>query len=186
MGVPAKKIRKIAAYHEAGHAVVALAMCVTVRCASIRPDQKRYGRVVTHGPPEPADAMLFIALAGPFAHRRFAPGSNWLTGDLNVVCNKIFGRGNRADVKKQKYLAHVVDDAEQIVDYFWADIVVAAKALRKHETLTGNEISAVIRAARRKSGRRCRIGDPPAFALAARLPTPKHPSRRRAELRVAA
>ena len=169
MGVPTKKTLKIAAYHECGHAVVALAMGVTVRRASIRPGRTSNGRVVVHGPHEPDDAICFIALAGPFAHRRFAPRSNWLTSDFNVVCNKIFGRG--ADVKKQKYLAHVVDHAEQIVDYFWADIRIAAKALFEHETLTGDENSAVIRAARRKSGRRCRTGDPPAFALT-RAPRP--------------
>jgi hypothetical protein len=43
-------------------------------------------------------------------------------------------------VNKQKYLAHTVDLAERIVDYFWADVKVAAKALHKHETLTGDEI----------------------------------------------
>jgi len=59
----------------------------------------------------------------------------------------------------------MVDHAEQIVDYFWIDIKVAAKALLKHETLSGDELAAVIRAARRKSRRRRRIGDPPAFAL---------------------
>jgi len=62
----------------------------------------------------------------------------------------------------------MVDHAEQIVDYFWIDIKVAAKALLKHETLTGDEMSAVIRAARRKSRRRCRIGDPPFAPIARR------------------
>ena len=78
--------REIAAYHEASHAVVALGLCVTVRRASIRPGPARAsnGRVVTHGPPEPADVLLYIALAGPFAHRRFAPRSNWLTSDFAI------------------------------------------------------------------------------------------------------
>ena len=67
---------------------------------------------------------------------------------------------------KEKYAAYIVDHAEGFVDYFWADIKVAAKALLKHETLTGDEILKAIRAARRKSRRRRRIGDPPEFALA--------------------
>jgi hypothetical protein len=80
----------------------------------------------------------------------------------------ICGKGRSTPASKEKYAAHIVDQAEQIVDYFWTDIKVAAKALLKHETLTGDEISAAIRAARRKSRRKCRIGDPPAFALSVR------------------
>jgi ATP-dependent Zn protease len=160
--------RKIAAHHEAGHAVVALAFHLTVRSVSIRPRAAIRGRVITHGlPNEPADVLLFITLAGPFAHRRFAPRSNWLTGDFATVHRMIFGKRSKITAtNKEKYLADIVDKAEQIVDYFWTDIKVAAKALFKHETLTGDEISAVIRAARRKSRRRRRIGDPPEFALA--------------------
>jgi hypothetical protein len=109
--------------------------------------------------------LLFITLAGPFAHRRFAPRSNWLTGDFVVVEKMIFGKGSKGTAAtKQKYLTYIVDHAEGIVDDFWADIRVAAKALLKHETLTGDEISAVIRAAQRKSRRRRRIGDPLGFA----------------------
>jgi hypothetical protein len=158
------RTRKIAAYHECGHAVVALALGESVRCATIRPRAGFGGKVTVDGRIGDCETALFIALAGPFAHRRFAPRSNWLTSDFNVVDKMIFGKAS-AVVNKERYLAHAVDLAEQIVDYFWADIRVAAKALHKHETLTGDEISAVIRAARRQSGRRCRIGDPPAFAL---------------------
>jgi hypothetical protein len=146
------RIREIAAHHEAGHAVIALAFCVPVRRASIRAGRASNGRVVTHGHPEPADVLLFITLAGPFAHRRFAPRSNWLTSDFAIVEKMIFGKGScGTTAAKRKHAVYAVDHAEQIVDYFWADIKVAAKALLKHETLTGDEISAAIRASRRKS-----------------------------------
>jgi len=63
----------------------------------------------------------------------------------------ILGRGSKGTAAaKEKHLAFLVDHAKQFVDYFWPDIKVAAKALLEHETLTGDEISAVIRAARRK------------------------------------
>jgi hypothetical protein len=130
------------------------------------------GQVTLDGRIDDCETALFIALAGPFAHRRFAPRSNWATGDFSVVDKMIFGKASKcAAVKKERYLAHAVDLADAIVDYLWADIKVAAKALFEHETLTGDENSAVIRAARRKSGRRCRTGDPPAFALR-RAPRP--------------
>jgi hypothetical protein len=67
----------------------------------------------------------------------------------------IFGKGSSGTAAvKEKYLTAMVASAEQIVDFFWIDIKVAAKALLKHETLTGDEISAAIRAARRKKRRR--------------------------------
>jgi hypothetical protein len=79
----------------------------------------------------------------------------------------MIGKGRSGtDRKKEKYLALMADRAEAFVEYFWPDIKVTAKALLEHETLTGDEISAMIRAARRKSRRRRRIGDPPDFALA--------------------
>jgi len=79
MGVPAKKIRKIAAYHECGHAVVALALGESVRCATIKPRAGNRGQVTVGGRIGDCETALFITLAGPFAHRRFAPRSNWLT-----------------------------------------------------------------------------------------------------------
>jgi hypothetical protein len=157
--------REIAAHHEAGHAVVALACRATGLRASIRPHRNSAGRVLHDDLPAQAHLLLYITLAGPFAHRRYAPRSNWLTSDFNVVCDMIFGKGSRDDAAKQKYLAYIVEHAEGIVDFFWADIEVAAKALLKYETVIGGEISAAIRAARRKSRRRRRVGDPPAFAL---------------------
>jgi hypothetical protein len=158
--------REIAAHHEMGHAVVALAFGATGLRASIKPRGISKGWVVHDDlPGQATDALLMITLAGPLAHRRFAPRSNWLTSDLAIVEKMISGKGRSTPASKEKYAAHMVDQAEQIIDYFWADITVAAKALLKHETLTGDEISAVVRAGRRKSRRRFRIGDPPAFAL---------------------
>ena len=85
--------REIAAHHEAGHAVTALAFRVPVRSASIRPRKATFGRVITPRlPDKDVDIEIYIALAGPFAHRRFAPGSNWLTGDF-AIAEKLFGKG---------------------------------------------------------------------------------------------
>src|SRR5258708_39222505 len=154
---------EMAGQHEAGHAVTALAFRVPVRSASIRPRKATFGRVITPRlPDKDVDIEIYIALAGPFAHRRFAPGSNWLTGDF-AIAEKLSGKGCSGTPRnKEKYAAYIVDHAEGFVDYFWADIKGAAKALLKHDTLPGDEILKAIRAARRKSRRRRRIGDPPA------------------------
>src|SRR5258705_11090518 len=115
--------RTIAAHHEAGHAVIALAFLVPVRSASIRPRRASFGRVITPELPDTAvDVQLFITLAGPFAHRRFAPRSSWLT-DVGLAANMILGEGGKGTAAaKQKHLAYMVRRAEEAVDYFWADI----------------------------------------------------------------
>jgi hypothetical protein len=61
-----------------------------------------------------------------------------------------------------------VEEHQELLPHPAQDHKVTAKALLKHEALTGDEILTLIRAARRKSRRRCRTGDPPAFALMAR------------------
>jgi hypothetical protein len=157
-----------AAYHEAGHAVLALVCQATVRRATIRPRGALRGRVIFDSHLEPkADLMMLIALAGPFAQRRFAPKSDWIAaGDFNSVLKTIYDNGKGSPEKKQRFLEYIVDHAEQAVAFFWNDIKVAAKALLKHETQTGDELAAAIRAARQKTRRRLRIGDPPTFALA--------------------
>jgi hypothetical protein len=157
-----------AAYHEAGHAVLALVCQATVRRATIRPRGALRGRVIFDSHLEPkADLMMLIALAGPFAQRRFAPKSDWIAAsDFNSVLKTIYDNGKGSPEKKQRFLEYIVDHAEQAVAFFWNDIKVAAKALLKHETQTGDELAAAIRAARQKTRRRLRIGDPPTFALA--------------------
>lgn len=111
--------------------------------------------------------MILITLAGPLAQRRFAPKSNWLAGsDFNPLLNAILGeRSNGTPKQKEKYLAYIGKRAKQGVDYFWLDIKAVAQALVKHETLTGDEMLTVIRAARQKTRRRQRMADPPTFAL---------------------
>lgn len=150
-GMPSQ--REIA-YHEAGHAVIALGFGESVRRATIKPRAGSRGQV-TLGGRQCGETALYITLAGPLAQRRFAPRSNWLTGDFAIAEKMIFGKGSSGTAAvKEKYLTAMVASAEQIVDFFWIDIKVAAKALLKHETLTGDEISAAIRAARRKKRRR--------------------------------
>src|ERR1700738_3412253 len=98
--------REFAAYHEGSHAIVALAFGGTVRSASIKPRGASRGRVIRHGTrDDAADLSLFLTLARPFAHRRFAPRSNWLTSDFAIVEKMIFGKESRGTAaNKEKYL----------------------------------------------------------------------------------
>jgi hypothetical protein len=116
-----------AAYHEAGHAVLALVCQATVRRATIRPRGALRGRVIFDSHLEPkADLMMLIALAGPFAQRRFAPKSDWIAAsDFNSVLKTIYDNGKGSPEKKQRFLEYIVDHAEQAVAFFWNDIKVA-------------------------------------------------------------
>jgi hypothetical protein len=92
-----------AAYHEAGHAVLALAWQATVRRATIKPRGALRGRVIfdSHLGPK-ADLMMLIALAGPFAQRRFAPKSDWIApSDFNSVLKTIFDKGSERSPEKK-------------------------------------------------------------------------------------
>jgi hypothetical protein len=93
-----------AAYHEAGHAVLALVCQAAVRRATIKPRGNRRGRVIFDSHLEPtADLMILIALAGPFAQRRFVPKSDWITAsDFNSVLKAIFDKGNGSAKRKRK------------------------------------------------------------------------------------
>jgi hypothetical protein len=63
--------------------------------------------------------MMLIALAGPFAQRRFAPKSDWIAAsDFNSVLKTIFDKGSKGSPeKKQKFLEYIVDHAEQAVAF---------------------------------------------------------------------
>jgi hypothetical protein len=112
--------REIAAHHEAGHAVIAMAFLVPVRSASVKPRKNSFGRVITPQLPDKhVDIEIYITLAGPFAHRRFAARSNWLTGDFAMVEKMISGSKGTA-AAKEKHLAFLVDQAEQVRRLFLA------------------------------------------------------------------
>lgn len=61
--------REIAAYHEAGHAVIARALDIEVACVAIIPFMGRIGHV-WHEKASPKTEIL-ITMAGPFAEARF-------------------------------------------------------------------------------------------------------------------
>lgn len=157
--------RYIAAHHEAGHAVVALALSVTRLHVSIEPMGNSLGRVAHHGLPPPDDnSAMLIALAGPLAQRRLAPESEWLTSDFASV-DQIIAKSGGTTAQRDQRLKSLCEQADQMINYFWDDITVTAETLLKRKTMTGDEITNAIRAARKESRRRCRAGDPPAFAL---------------------
>jgi hypothetical protein len=132
--------------------------------ATMKPRGNYFGRVhYARLSREDDDITLIITLAGLFAQKRVARPMSAIVGcagDIAFVEKKIYGRGsNIPEAERDKALAYVARRSEEAVDYCWEDIKVVAKALLEHQTMTGDEILAVIREARRKDRRRIRTGD---------------------------
>jgi hypothetical protein len=146
-----------AAYYIAGQAAVARGIGAVVYSAAINPRWMHEGEIaIGRGRCRLKEDRDLIYLAGPMAQRRFAPRSNWRTGnnDFDIVKkDRVFTDGSSFG---KRYLVFLEVAAQRLVDHFWADIEAIAKALLKHGTLTGRQILAVISEARnrRRSSRR--------------------------------
>ena len=71
-----------AAYYTAGCAVIALRLGVTVDGAAINPRWKHEAEVdLGTNWDRDTEGWHFISLAGPISQRRYAPGSDWRSGN---------------------------------------------------------------------------------------------------------
>jgi hypothetical protein len=142
-----QQLRLIAAHHEAGHAIVAHKLGVTVRSVSIDQDG---GGVTKHNRIVGNERAILISLAGPYAQRRYAPKSHWRarshTGfksgrDFDDVVDLIYamhGTGKAAEA----YHRYVEARAEQPVEQHWKQIEHLAQQLVQHGTVTGEAMKA--------------------------------------------
>jgi Peptidase M50B-like len=137
--------RAIAAYHEAGHAVVGHMLGSEVRRVSIGADSgglTRFKRPLGFG-----ERAVLTTLAGPYAQKRYAPRSHWRSRnhaghrssgrDFDYVIDLIFdlyGTGKVAD----RYSRFTEARAEALVDQHWSRIEAVAKALLEHGEITGD------------------------------------------------
>src|ERR1700722_20660743 len=87
---------KEAAYHEAGHAVLALACQAIVRRATIKPRGALRGRVIfdSHLGPK-ADLMMLIALAGP-------PRTATLRAEVRLDCRQRLQQRTKSDLRQRE------------------------------------------------------------------------------------
>ncbi|RUW01101.1 MULTISPECIES: hypothetical protein [unclassified Mesorhizobium] len=149
---------KATAYHEAGHAVVAFLQFFKIEFATIKPAGEAAGMVksMARGKVDPdiatpamrakIEALIIVTLAGDIAQRKHQAKSvrRWhASADRQQAADlalSICGSGESATA----YLAWLDIVTRNIVEGRWSVIERVAAALLERETLTGDELRAVI------------------------------------------
>jgi ATP-dependent Zn protease len=166
------------AYHEAGHAVVALRLRQPVKRVSILPDETGLGRVTFSGFQKLIEAVN-NGDDGPREERR-AQRIIMLVFAGHLATEKLCGRsmalrqaGAHGDYSKAYQLAHAFrsfetaddwttslsEETRRLLDRYWPAVKALAKALLKRNAITGREAQQICQRSmgapfRRKARRR--------------------------------
>ena len=131
-------------YHEAGHAVMALAMGRSIQKVSAVPNSLRLGVVeFKKGTAKQADdwieAEILIALAGPLAEAAFtgAFDEHGAARDLRAV--RKFAEDRVGDRQAERYERRMLAKAEYLMgdDATWNAVEAIAKELMEKGTISG-------------------------------------------------
>jgi ATP-dependent Zn protease len=149
-----ERTRELAAYHEAGHAVVAHALGVEVEGVSIMQDQGSLGHTTTPLPEnvdsshEEANAdlekHLITGVAGAASEELLTEELSELPGkDLVGVAKLLMGLED-AGAPVQADSAEALDEAKSILRDNWGSVRALAEALLEHEELDREGVLAVL------------------------------------------
>lgn len=127
--------RDAAAYHEAGHAVVAWALGCIVRLVTIDADG---GRCECEDPPEP-EGKLVLCFAGPASQRTHGPVESWHGGGDYGKAVEV-GHSGISDERVRE----LIDKTYELVVEHWGNIGRVADALIESDTLNADEIGALL------------------------------------------
>ena len=157
--------REWVAYEEASHAVVCIKLGVKIKLATIKPGRGSWGcvekrKILRKGDLEynfsaaataRAETAILVHLVGQYGPKRIAPDTyrpsqNTPDYDLvkEVVYHRMFPKLHPGDLVAFNYLNYMELRAERLVWQYWKEIEAVAMALLEHETLTGEQIIAVI------------------------------------------
>lgn len=135
---------EVTAYHEAGHAVIALALGRTIHKVSVLPNHERLGECrFGKGRAKPTDDWLeceiLIALGGPAAEARFT-GAYALAEakeDLRFVRRLALER--KTDRAAERYEQRMLGKVEYMLadEGTWKAVELIAAELMKHGTISG-------------------------------------------------
>lgn len=147
------------AYHEAGHAVIALALHRPIERVSIEPNQVRLGhctlRKGVHGPlKDSVEAEVLILLGGPGAEARHTGDYDWDAGseDMRTV-RKLLGMRPGSDRQLKRTERRLLDKAEHLLDQpgAWPAVERIAAELLRSRTVSGRGVRHIYEQAIRQS-----------------------------------
>lgn len=133
------------AYHEAGHAVVALALRCPVERVSILPNQVRLGQCKVkkgvHGPLKDAvETEILILFGGLCAEARHTGDYDWNAAghDLQTIRGLIQSRPS-GPRQIDRYERRLMDKAEHLLDQpgLWTAVERIAEELLRNTTMSG-------------------------------------------------
>ena len=142
------------AYHEAGHAVVALHLKIPIVEVTISPNmvEKRHGRLELEGggrngvkPAQELEERLVLEVSGPLAAGILAEergGFSLLNiNELNnalVICEEL--QRIQPELVAQDAMAWIMKRSKSILDQHWAEVRTIADALLKDKTLSKQRV----------------------------------------------
>jgi hypothetical protein len=133
-------VKQEAAYHEAGHAVIAGALGCKVRLVIIDPNGG--GECQCDDPPEgERERKIMLCFAGPAAQRKHEPGS-WKGWHGNDDYRKAVELVQGLGVSDERVSA-LIRETHGLVEQHWARIERFAHVLLERGTLQAGEIDAL-------------------------------------------
>ena len=138
--------REVTAYHEAGHAVAALALGRPVAWVSIRPDRKflgicAFGKAVFRPSEDWVEREAVIALAGPAAEAGLTGEMDWAAAahDYDYALDLARGRGGRDGRKAERLVKRWLAKADHLLgrEDAWAAVERIAAELVRVEEISG-------------------------------------------------
>lgn len=135
---------EVTAYHEAGHAVIALALGRTIHKLSILPNRERlgecrFGKGNARSTDDWLEREILISLGGLAAEARFtgAYGTEEAKQDLRFVRRLALERKSERAV--ERYEQRMLDKVEYMLadEGTWKAVELIAAELMKHGTISG-------------------------------------------------
>lgn len=151
---PLSVAREEVAYHEAGHAIAALALGVSFEKVSIEPDDESHGRV--HGFEVHEDELddldflkrhIVITIAGPLAAARSLgePDCEPLNNDREAIVDMLIRAcGDPEALASGAAYKKYEERADRILDARWADVERLAVTLLGTETMAFGEVMELV------------------------------------------